>query len=33
VTRGATVGYDRHAHEDATSIVKEFLRRQWKLNP
>jgi dienelactone hydrolase len=33
VTRGATVGYDRHAHEDATSIVKEFLRRQWKFNP
>jgi len=33
VTRGATVGYDRHAREEAMKDVRDFLRKQWQLNP
>lgn len=33
VTRGATVGYDRHACEEAIKTVKDFLQTQWKLSP
>ncbi len=33
VTRGATVGYDRQAREEAIQAVKSFLRSHWKLNP
>jgi dienelactone hydrolase len=32
VTRGATVGYNRHASEEATKTVKDFLRAEWHLN-
>jgi dienelactone hydrolase len=33
VTRGATVGYDRQARDEAMGTVKDFLRRQWHLSP
>jgi len=33
VTRGATVGYNREAHEKATNAVKDFLRLHWNLHP
>jgi dienelactone hydrolase len=31
VTRGATVGFDPHAREQAMSAVSDFLRAQWNL--
>ena len=33
VTRGATVGFDPHAREQAMKTVSDFLRAQWHLNP
>jgi dienelactone hydrolase len=33
VTRGATVGFDPHACEQAVKTVSDFLRVQWNLNP
>ena len=33
VTRGATVGFDPHAREQAMNTVSDFLRAQWHLNP
>jgi hypothetical protein len=33
ITRGATVGYDRVAHADALSAVKNFLTAVFKLSP
>jgi dienelactone hydrolase len=32
VTRGATVGFDRRAREQAMKTVSDFLRSQWNLN-
>ena len=32
VTRGATVGFDPHAREEAMTAVTDFLRAQWNLN-
>jgi hypothetical protein len=32
VTRGATVGYDVKAREDAVKAIKDFLRSLWKLS-
>jgi dienelactone hydrolase len=32
VTRGATVGYDAKAREDAVKAIKDFLRSLWKLS-
>jgi len=31
VTRGATVGFDPHARDQAMSVVSDFLRAQWNL--
>jgi len=33
ITRGASVGYDAEAHDDATQAVKGFLTSLWALNP